>query len=66
MGYIREAEAALKKHGYKITAPRRTVISVLDEVKNPLSPYEIQKRLLGDGIDLNHVAIYRVLGGIDS
>jgi len=58
---MKEATGILKRHGYKITAPRKTVISVLGSTKMPLSPYDIQKSLQAEGQNLNHVTIYRVL-----
>lgn len=61
MAYIKEAVSALKKHGYRITEPRKSVIGVLSEAEAPLSPYDIQKRLQTEGSGLNHVTIYRVL-----
>jgi len=37
------------------------VLKVLAEAQEPVSPYDIQKILEGNGEHLNHVTIYRVL-----
>jgi Fur family zinc uptake transcriptional regulator len=37
------------------------VLKVLAGVQEPVSPYEIQKILEGNGQHLNHVTIYRIL-----
>jgi Fur family zinc uptake transcriptional regulator len=44
-----------------MTQPRRQVLEVLDELQEPVSPYNIQEILLKKGKRLNHVTIYRVL-----
>lgn len=61
MVYVKEAAGILKRHGYRITAPRKTVIGVLGEAEGPLSPYDIQKCLRANDNSLNHVTIYRIL-----
>jgi Fur family zinc uptake transcriptional regulator len=38
------------------------VLEVLAEAQRPVSPYDIQEILAGNGKHLNHVTIYRVLG----
>jgi Fe2+ or Zn2+ uptake regulation protein len=57
----RKALKVLRRHGYRITTPRRQVLAVLAEAQRPLSPYEIQALLEQRGEHLNHVTIYRVL-----
>lgn len=61
MKYAEETQEILKNHGYRITQSRKTVIGVLDKANGPLSPYDIQKLLQEDRVELNHVTIYRVL-----
>jgi Fur family transcriptional regulator, zinc uptake regulator len=51
----------LRAGGYKVTQPRKQVLRVLDGAQEPVSPYEIQKILEGNGKHLNHVTIYRIL-----
>ena len=58
LGYSIEV---LRDKGYKITRPRKRVLEVLEHIKKPLSPYEIQKLLLEEGKYLDHVTIYRIL-----
>jgi Fur family transcriptional regulator, zinc uptake regulator len=51
----------LQARGYKATRPRKLVLEVLEEMKKPLSPYDIQEVLRARGKHLNHVTIYRIL-----
>jgi Fe2+ or Zn2+ uptake regulation protein len=61
MSEFQRAIQVLRANGYKVTQPRKQVLRVLDGAQVPVSPYEIQKILEGDGKHLNHVTIYRIL-----
>lgn len=58
---VQGAIQALKSKGYKVTQPRRQVLSALSQAQRPVSPYEIQEMLKQEGEHLNHVTIYRIL-----
>ena len=58
---VQDSIRILQAQGYKATKPRRLVLEVLEEIGNPLSPYEIQGILSQRGKYLNHVTIYRIL-----
>jgi len=51
----------LRSNGYRVTQPRKLVLKVLEQVAEPVSPYDIQKILEEKGERLNHVTIYRIL-----
>jgi len=61
MSELQRAIQVLRANGYKVTQPRKQVLRVLDGAQEPVSPYEIQKILEGNGEHLNHVTIYRIL-----
>jgi Fur family zinc uptake transcriptional regulator len=61
MSEFQRAIQVLRANGYKVTQPRKQVLRVLDGAQEPVSPYEIQKILEGNGKYLNHVTIYRIL-----
>jgi Fe2+ or Zn2+ uptake regulation protein len=61
MSEFQRAIRVLRDNGYKVTQSRKRVFKVLEEVHEPVSPYEIQKILEGNGEHLNHVTIYRIL-----
>jgi Fur family zinc uptake transcriptional regulator len=61
MSEFQRAIQVLRASGYKVTQPRKQVLRVLDGAQEPVSPYEIQKILEGNGKHLNHVTIYRIL-----
>jgi Fur family zinc uptake transcriptional regulator len=61
MSEFQRAIQVLRANGYKVTQPRKQVLRVLDGAQEPVSPYEIQKILEGNGEHLNHVTIYRIL-----
>ncbi len=58
---VQDSIRILQAQGYKATEPRRQVLEVLEDVQEPLSPYDIQKLLRKQGKYLNHVTIYRIL-----
>ena len=58
---VQDSIRILQAQGYKATKPRRLVLEVLEEIGNPLSPYDIQGILSQRGKYLNHVTIYRIL-----
>jgi len=61
MSQIHGALQVLRSRGYRVTEPRKYVLKVLADSQRPVSPYDIQKILEGNGEHLNHVTIYRVL-----
>ena len=58
---VQDSIRILQAHGYKATTPRKLVVDVLEEIEQPLSPYDIQRILRARGKYLNHVTIYRIL-----
>ena len=58
---VQDSIHLLQAQGYKVTKPRRQVLEVLEQARNPLSPYDIQSLLQEQGKYLNHVTIYRIL-----
>ena len=58
---VQSAIQVLKASGYRVTQPRKQVLSALSQAHKPVSPYDIQKTLHKQGNHLNHVTIYRVL-----
>jgi len=58
---VQDSIQILQAQGYKVTKPRRQVLEVLKEAKEPVSPYDIQRLLRQQGKYLNHVTIYRIL-----
>jgi len=58
---VRDSIRILQARGYKATRPRKLVLKVLEELKEPLSPYDIQDVLRARGKHLSHVTIYRIL-----
>lgn len=61
MSYREESKKILKKKGYKITRPREMVLDVLEESKEPLSPYEMSDLIKSKGETGDVVGIYRSL-----
>lgn len=61
MSQIHDALQVLRSRGYRVTEPRKRVLKVLAEAQRPVSPYDIQEILEGNGKHLNHVTIYRIL-----
>jgi Fur family zinc uptake transcriptional regulator len=61
MSQIHGALQVLHSRGYRVTEPRKRVLKVLADSQRPVSPYDIQKILEGNGEHLNHVTIYRIL-----
>ena len=61
MSQIHGALQVLRSKGYRVTEPRKRVLKVLAEAQRPVSPYDIQEILEGNGKHLNHVTIYRIL-----
>ncbi len=61
MSHIHDALQVLSSKGYRVTEPRKRVLKVLAEMRNPVSPYEIREILQQKGEHLNHVTIYRIL-----
>jgi Fur family zinc uptake transcriptional regulator len=61
MSQIHGALQVLRSRGYRVTEPRKHVLKVLAGAERPVSPYDIQKILEGNGEHLNHVTIYRIL-----
>jgi Fe2+ or Zn2+ uptake regulation protein len=61
MSQIHGALQVLRNRGYRVTEPRKHVLKVLEQAQEPVSPYDIQKILEGNGEHLNHVTIYRIL-----
>ena len=61
MSEFQSSIQVLRANGYKVTQPRKQVLKVLEQVQEPVSPYDIQKILEANGEHLNHVTIYRIL-----
>ena len=61
MSKLQRSIQVLRANGYKVTRPRKQVLKVLEQVQEPVSPYDIQRILEENGEHLNHVTIYRIL-----
>ena len=55
----------LRQHGYKLTAPRRTVIKVIAESHDHLNPQEIYEKVKKENNSIGLVTIYRTLDLLD-
>jgi len=61
MSFVSDSVKVLRARGYRITQPRRRLLELLGQVKVPLSPYNMQKKLEEMGQHLDTVTIYRIL-----
>ncbi len=59
MSYTDHAIATLKRNGFRITAPRETVIQLLDTSTHPLSPYDAVDALK-EKTKVDTVTVYRI------
>ena len=60
MTFTQASLELLKNADYKVTAPRRAVLSVLEKAETPLSAYDIEERI-PKSISVNVVTVYRIL-----
>ncbi len=56
----------LKQSGLKDTQPRRLVVRALERIKQPSSPYDIQKWIAKQGDKINAVTVYRILEAFET
>jgi Fe2+ or Zn2+ uptake regulation protein len=61
MDYVEYACDRLRANGFRITPPRRRVLSLLEGEERALSPYDIRNLLRDQGVRTDVVTIYRVL-----
>ncbi len=59
--YVERALQVLRERGHRLTQTRRVILEALDQADHPMSPYEMQRSLQGQGRHLDHVTIYRTL-----
>lgn len=59
--FLEEAKERLKNEGYKITAARKDVISVIKATDKALGPYEIKDLLEERGKNYEVITVYRVV-----
>jgi Fur family ferric uptake transcriptional regulator len=57
----KKIEGALRRHGYKITPQRRTVISAIIDNREHLTPAAIHERVIREHPGIGLVTIYRTL-----
>ena len=60
MTYLHNSVRILKRHDYKITAPRTAVLEVFASSDSPLSAYDVEGRIRKE-IPVTVVTIYRIL-----
>jgi Fe2+ or Zn2+ uptake regulation protein len=60
-GYAHKALEVLRSRGYRITNPRRILVTLLEEAEGPLSAYEIKDQLDAAGEKVDLVSIYRII-----
>lgn len=58
-------EECLSRNGCRITAPRRAIIRILQDSKEPLSPQDIMERAEERGRQIGLVTIYRTIDLLD-
>ncbi len=58
---LTEFSALLRKNGYRDTQPRRMVLEAMLKMKEPGSPYDIQKFIANRDNTISAVTVYRVM-----
>ena len=61
-----KVKTALRRHGYKLTRQRRSVISAVISSENRLTPAALYHKLHQDYPDIGLVTVYRTLGLLDN
>jgi len=61
MDYVIYACERLRANGFRITPPRRQVLSLLEGEERALSPYDMRERLRQRRVKMDVVTVYRVL-----
>lgn len=61
-----KVKTALRRHGYKLTRQRRSVISAVISSENRLTPTALYHKLHQDYPDIGLVTVYRTLGLLDN
>ncbi|MBY0404912.1 MAG: transcriptional repressor [Cyanobacteria bacterium] len=59
--YSDKALQVLKDRGYRITNPRKLIVTLLDKTEDPLSAFEIKDSLIRSGEKVDLVSIYRII-----
>lgn len=62
---MQEFVSLLRKNGYRDTQPRRLVLEAMSALKEPASPYDIQKKI-GRKAHVSTVTVYRVTEMLES
>lgn len=60
-----KVKTTLRKHGYKLTRQRLSVIKAAITSKDGLTPADLYNRLHGDHPDIGLATVYRTLGLLD-
>lgn len=61
-----EFVALLRTNGYRDTQPRRLVLEAMRSLREPASPYDIQKKIERKNVRVSPVTVYRVTGLFES
>ena len=61
MRFSTRAEAALRRHGGRITRARRALLEAIEGSSRPLGPRELQTLLARSGVRMDRVSVYRNL-----
>lgn len=61
MTFAEQSISILRARGYRVTRPRRQVLEAVEAAGEPVSPYDIERMMQGQGRHLDHVTVYRVL-----
>ena len=64
MGFAIRAEEALRRGGGRMTAPRRSLLQLLEKSARPLAPRELHLELRRAGVRIDRVSVYRNLAAL--
>lgn len=64
MRFSRRAEAAIRRTGGRITPSRRALLETIERARRPLGPRELHLELLGRGVRMDRVSVYRNVGAL--
>ncbi len=57
--------SVFKQHGLRDTQPRRMVVEAMQQLKKPVSPYDIQNWINTKGGTVSIVTVYRILAVLE-
>lgn len=59
MSFAARAEEALRRNGGRMTAPRRSLLRLIEESPRALAPRELHRELRRAGVRIDRVSVYR-------